>query len=186
MKAICGVLFGAKVNSLEYIRRERACDEDLKGQATDYVEEKSTTNELAILTPYVVCFDCFSPDLAEVLTGFGTSSNGFVVRTINVIPATLSLADAAMPATETMTAPTPTPTFSDSYAAGRFGGRFQGANTQPQTPPPQGGWYRPPTVQDAPPVAPTGATRNGLPVMLNERQLRVTMTVMLVRLLQNK
>ena len=70
VKGICEVLFEAKVNSLDNLRRERVSADDSKGPQTDYLGEKSVTNELAVLTPYEVTFRCFSSELAAVLAGF--------------------------------------------------------------------------------------------------------------------
>ena len=64
VKAICSVLFQARVNSLDELRRERVSEDDLKGPQTDYLPEKSVTNELAVLAPYEVSFRCFSSELA--------------------------------------------------------------------------------------------------------------------------
>ena len=72
VKAICTVLFQAKINSLDNIRRERVSEDDLKGPQTDYLPEKSVTNELAVLSPYEVTFRCFSSELAAVLAGFAS------------------------------------------------------------------------------------------------------------------
>ena len=72
VKAICAVLFQAKINSLDNIRRERVSEDDLKGPQTDYLPDKSVTNELAVLSPYEVSFRCFSPELAAVLAGFAS------------------------------------------------------------------------------------------------------------------
>ena len=77
------MLFQAKVNTLEYIHRERIAPEDSSG-ATDYLNQKSITNELAVLTPYEVKFKCFTPELASALSGFASSPNGLLVKTINV------------------------------------------------------------------------------------------------------
>ena len=84
VKAICGVLCQAKINSLDNIRRERVSDDDSKGPTTDYLQEKSVTNELAVLSPYEVSFRCFSPELAAVLAGFAGAPCGLMVKTINV------------------------------------------------------------------------------------------------------
>ena len=84
VKAICGVLCQAKINSLDNIRRERVSDDDLKGPQTDYLSEKSVTNELAVLSPYEVSFRCFSPELAAVLAGFSGAPCGLLIKTINV------------------------------------------------------------------------------------------------------
>ena len=84
VKTICSVLFQAKINSLDNLRRERVSADDTGGPQTDYHGEKSVTNELAILTPYEVTFKCFSSELAAVLSGFASSPNGIIVKTINV------------------------------------------------------------------------------------------------------
>ena len=84
IKAICAVLFQAKINSLDNLRRERVSEDDLKGPQTDYLPEKSVTNELAVLSPYEVSFRCFSSELAAVLAGFASSPCGLLVKTINV------------------------------------------------------------------------------------------------------
>src|SRR5689334_9443032 len=52
VKAICEILFEAKVNSLDILQRERVCAEDDKGNQSDYLGEKTVTNELALITPY--------------------------------------------------------------------------------------------------------------------------------------
>ena len=100
VKAICDVLFQAKINSLDNIRRERVSDDDLKGPQTDYLSEKSVTNELAVLSPYEVSFRCFSSELAAVLAGFASSPCGLMVKTINV-----ESAPAAAPTSEEPGAP---------------------------------------------------------------------------------
>src|SRR5262249_17931574 len=73
VKAICSVLFQAKINALDTLQRERVGAEDEKGNQSDYLTEKTVTNELATLTPYQVSFRCFSPELALVLSGFASS-----------------------------------------------------------------------------------------------------------------
>ena len=86
IKEICGVLFAAKVNSLDSIRREIVSP--LNDQnAPDYLGLKTTSTPLADLAPYEVTFRCFSAELASVLGGLAGSPHGFIVRTINVEPA---------------------------------------------------------------------------------------------------
>jgi len=89
VKAICEILFAAKINSLDNLRRERVSTDDYKGPPTDYLDEKSATNELAILSPYQVTFRCFSPELAAVLNGFHSSPYCILVKAVDVEPATL-------------------------------------------------------------------------------------------------
>lgn len=83
VKAICDVLYSAKVNSMNGIRRERTAD-DASGQAGDYTGLSSETNELAVLTPYEITFQCFTGELAAVLDAFAVSPYGMVVKSLNV------------------------------------------------------------------------------------------------------
>src|SRR5579884_611605 len=84
IKAISEILFDARVNSLDYIRREMVSTDD-KNQS-DYLSQKTEITPLAELAPYEVKFRCFSAELAQVLGSFATSPNGFIVKTINVEP----------------------------------------------------------------------------------------------------
>src|SRR6266705_1569999 len=86
IKAICDILFQAKINALDFLRRERVSSDDTAGSATDYIAEKSVTNEQAIISPYELTFRCFSPELASVLGNFASSAHGFIVKTVNVEP----------------------------------------------------------------------------------------------------
>src|SRR5204862_6259930 len=89
VKTICDVLFQAKVNSLDSLRRESISADDAnstQGQ-TDYISRHSVTNELAVLSPYEITFRGFSSELAAVLAGFASSPRGLIVKTINVEPA---------------------------------------------------------------------------------------------------
>jgi len=88
VKAICDVLMEAKVNSLDNIRRERVSKDDYTGPQTDYTDQKSVTNELAIITPYEVTFRCFSSELAAVLSGFAASPHAILVKNLNIEPGT--------------------------------------------------------------------------------------------------
>ena len=51
------------------------------------IERQPVTNNLAVMTPYGVTFRGFSPELAQVLDGFAASPHGFIVKAINVQPA---------------------------------------------------------------------------------------------------
>jgi hypothetical protein len=156
VKAICDVLFGAKINALDLLRRERVSPEDAAGAATDYVADKSITNELAVLTPYELTFRCFSPELASVLANFASSPQGFVVKTINVE------AEGATPAVDlTGNAGTAEP---------------------PVTPTPVRGPYARPGV----PSPTAGTRAGTLPTVLDERKLHVTMALVIVKLLPPK
>jgi hypothetical protein len=150
VRAICNVLFQAKVNSLDYLRRERTAD-DQAGNATDYLAEKSVTNELAVVSPYEFTFRCFSPELASVLSGFASSPNGLVVKTINVEVAGATAADNATPGTAAIPAALP--------------------------PTPRLGVT--PGLTAAQAAAATAA--RGLPIVLDEKQLRVTISLAVIK-----
>jgi hypothetical protein len=207
VKAICSVLFQAKVNSLDSIRRERVSEDDSKVGAppSDYLMEKSVTNELAVLSPYEVTFHCFSPELAAVLAGFATSPCGLLIKTINVESAGAATTATEAGETPAFTAtpyapPVPTPAMpfpsADQRMAERYGARGRG----PGSPfgdryggrsSPYGDRYgarglpspvAPPTY--IPPVAPAGpAGRGGLPIALDEKQLKVTLVLNAVKLI---
>jgi hypothetical protein len=181
VKAICDVLFQAKINALEYVHRERIAPEDSSG-ATDYLNQKSSTNELAILTPYEVRFKCFTPELAAVLSGFASSPNGLLVKTINV-----DLAPAAEVVPEMTQATYVQPVIQQAVpeqpsklpnkdATDAFRRRYgmEGRRGPAAQPVPQA-------------VAPQPApARGGLQTVLNERQLAVTLMLNVVKMVPSK
>jgi len=190
VKAICGVLTQAKINSLDNIRRERVSDDDLKGPQTDYLAEKSVTNELAVLSPYEVSFRCFSPELAAVMAGFAGAPCGLMIKTINVESAPASAPVGEEPGAPVASAtpgyyPPPQPArtaerqqstaelFAQLYGI-RPGGRGGPARPQP-TPQPQQPAYVPPP-----------ASRGGLQIALDEKQLKVTLMLEAVKLVSRK
>ena len=149
VKTICDVLFQARINSLDNVRRERVSADDATGPQTDYLEQKSMTNELAVLSPYEVTFRCFSQELAAVLAGFASSPFGLLVKTINVEPA-------------------PALTGAESGASALLA-----PGQQP------GSGFPPPASAIAPAIV---AGRGGLPTVLDERLLRVALTLDVVKL----
>ena len=194
---ICSILFDAKVNSLDNVRRERVSNDDSSGPQTDYLTEKSVTNELAVLTPYEVTFRCFSAELSSVLTGFANSPYGFVVKSLNVDLAPAPPPSEAPPQVTTTyvyAQPTQNQTalsqeMEQQMAAQRMrsryglgpgaGGRGEGGVayrgfTSPTLPPP-------PVV-----VATPGGSKGGLQTVLDEKQLKVTMNLILFKLLPEK
>jgi hypothetical protein len=181
IKAICDILFQAKVNALDGLRRERVSEDDQRGPLSDYIPEKSVTNELAVLTPYELSFRCFSSELAAVLAGFASSQGGFIVKTINVEPAAVTaVSDQAAAAPVAAYAPPPpaynppppvmverAPPMGDRYGD-RYGARY--------SPPPQPA-YTPPAYNPA-----AAKSRGGLPTVLDEKQLKVTINLVVVKL----
>jgi hypothetical protein len=89
VKALCEIFFDAKINALDGIQREIISDNDSAGPQSDYLTEKATPTPdgLAIKTPYLVTFRCFSSDLANVLSKMASSGHCFIVKGVNVTPA---------------------------------------------------------------------------------------------------
>jgi hypothetical protein len=161
IEAICNMLFDAKVNSLEYVRREALSADDTNG--VDYLppDERTTTTPLAELTPYEITFDCFSGELARFMGSLAASPHSFVVKSINVEPAAPGGFSAA-------SAPAPAP-YQPPYGGGHFNPYTQ--------PPPMGGAPGPrPGGMPAPPPP------NGRPVkFLGEHILRITLFIEVVK-----
>ena len=203
VKALCGVFFQAKINNLDSVRRERVSADDQTGPQTDYLDQQSVTNELAVLTPYEIEFRCFSAELASVFSGFASSPFPMLVKTINVEPATGAAEGerlAALTVTPTMPLPpapmTRAPLASDpppSPAARtaiisrdqRVAEERQRARTVPATPASR-------VAVPAPALTPFGTTPapsvggGGQQTGLDEKPLRVTMLIYIVKLLPQK
>jgi hypothetical protein len=195
VKAICDILFQAKINSLDSLRRESiSADDASSAQAqTDYTTRHSITNELAVMAPYDITFRCFSAELASALAGFASSPYSLLVKTINVEPAPATPEEATQVATSQMpmaapqviAAPPPPPGPSAAAERDAFNRRYglgpEGSRRFP-TPAPQ--VVPQPQVVPAPGTATSG--RGGLPTVLDEKQLKVTISVDVVKLLPSK
>jgi hypothetical protein len=212
VKVICDILNAAKINALVSLRRERVSTEDNTGPMSDYLDIGTETNELALLTPYEVSFQSFSAELAAVVSGLANSPHAILVKGINVRPAaagalldpSLAASSFVQPTYQPM--PTPQPmspgrpvgemsssdlmrqrygiggggadAFRQRYGIGPGGGKDSAMSRYQQT-------YTPPPVAPvAPPTA--GPPRGGLQPMLDERQLDVTITLRIVKLLPAK
>jgi hypothetical protein len=86
IRVILHILYDAKVNYLQTIRRPSVPGEDAAGD--DYMTVGTTTNTAGtvITTPYMVNFRGFSAEIAKVLAGIAASSNCLIVRAIHVSP----------------------------------------------------------------------------------------------------
>jgi len=179
VKAICDVLIRAKINALDSLRRERVSTDDAAGNQTDYLTVPSLTNELAVLSPYEVSFKCFSPELAGVLGGFASSPYGFLIKNIAVEPGAPLVTDTTtatpVPVAPVMPVYTPQPVVPNRYGAD--GGRYGGDGEY------RPGYPRPAPVQQPIAVAPVAPRPTGLQTVLDEKQLKVTLLVEVVKLL---
>jgi hypothetical protein len=165
VKAIAEVIFSTRINALDSLQRIRVSEDDLQGPQGDYLDAHAVTNDLAVLTPYVVTFRCFTPELARVITAFAVSSNAFLIKSINVLPAG-STAGFGQPGDPAMGGP-------GGYPPG-MPGRFI----------PGEGGFQPPQAQ-APATQPATG-KGGLPTVIKEQLLRITMEVEVVKLLPKK
>jgi hypothetical protein len=192
VRVICDVLFQAKINSLDNLRRERISTDDNSGPQSDYLGEKSVTNELAVLTPYEVTFRCFTPELAGVLAGFASSPYALLIKTINVelAPAATTLPGEMVtpsppPQIPTYVPPPPQPINTRQAEADAFARRYgisPGARRAGEGGAPMPAPIPIPTYTQPVPVAP-GQTKGGLPTVLDEKQLKVTLMLHVVKLL---
>jgi hypothetical protein len=157
VKALSAALFSARVNALDGIQRVRVSEDDVAGPAGDYTDLRPTTNDLAVITPYVVTFRTFTPELSRVLAAFASCSNTFLVKAVNLQPAGLA-------------APSPEAGMPGGYPG--MPGRIPGEYPAPGGMPPM-------TQPGAQPV--TG--KGGLQTVLKEQLLRVTLEVDYVKLL---
>jgi hypothetical protein len=195
VRTLVSLLNRAKVNALEGLRRERVSADDATGPVTDYLDRASVTNDLAILTPYEITFRCFSPELAAVLSAFAASPHSLVVKGFNVEPAVAG--GAIDPATGQPMVPDfqpPAPVYipqpipqqpalqprgpvgeESALFARRYGGGNKGAFNPPPIAAPQ---------MPVPTVAPVAVPR--VQTVLDERQLKVTMLVYIIKPLPPK
>jgi len=170
VKTISEILFAARINALVGIQRVRVSEDDVNGPQSDYLDERPVTNTLAVLTPYVITFRSFTPELARVISGFATSSNAFIVKSINVQPANGASASADAGA-----APGGYP---GGYPAAQPGGMPPGMMGRMN----RGEYYPPPAA--APVAAPQPVPgKGGLQIVLKEQLLQITLEVELVKLL---
>ena len=173
VKAICDVLFAARVNALDNIRRVKVSVHDVEAQqSTDYLDKVTVTNDVALVSPYEVSIRCFSSEIAAILAGFASSPNGLIVRAINVDPAIVGGGgDMSVPGGGE---PTFVPPPRYQVPLRRLLGEDDRYQPTPMMPPP---------VAFAP-ANPAG--RGGLPTLLDEKQLKVTLLIEVVKFTAKK
>ncbi|MEO5803079.1 MAG: hypothetical protein ABIR24_06080 [Verrucomicrobiota bacterium] len=171
IKAICSILYEARINALEGLRRVPVSPDDPIGTA-DYLTTTIVTNDIAVVSPYEVTFRSFSGELGAVMDGILRSTNCFIVKTLNVVQSQV-----------------PIPGLNPNISAPGF---------NPVYPPPAAAVpsardlvdrYNPVGAPFPRPVAPTPAPVPGRPppvagstVFLSEKPLRVTLLIDVVKL----
>src|SRR2546427_7772499 len=135
VKAICDVLFDARIHTLVGLRRAPVAKEDEGNVSScDYLRGRQLpTNAVtgAVLAPYEIVFHGFSTELAAVLEGFYRSPNCFIVKNIdvqtNVVVASVGeFVPSYAPYSFTPGVPPPTPPYNPQQEMMRryFGGRY--------------------------------------------------------------
>lgn len=162
LKALCQVLFDAKIPSLVSLKRAQVLTNE-SGSNPNICGKKIETNSAlgSVKYPYEVVFQGFSPELASVLNGLIRSTNAFIVRSLNVERGNLESATPAQPAAPMVGAGNPYGM--DPNLMRRYG-------MMP------GGFSQAAQVQTQP------ANRPG-EVVVEEKPLKVTMGIELVKLL---
>lgn len=178
IKALCDVLFDARIHSLTGLRRVPVAKED--DAANDFLlGKKPSTNTVTgtVSSPYEVVFQGFSSELAGVLDGFTRSSHSFIVKNIDVqTNATVAVASEGGPVfyQPGVTSAEPRPMNAAEIMRQRYGiggGSRYGGRPQVAAPP-----------AAAAPTTAAPAVRRGPETILDERPLRITMFIEAVTL----
>ena len=163
IKALCVILFDARINHISNIRRARASRDDRSGSnASDYLDGRVLGNEMITVAqaashPYELTFFSFTSELAAVLNGLERSPHGFVVKAMMVEP------DSS--------APGAAPVGPGGVVA-----------PQPIRQPPPRGRFQPQPQFRPPPGAAVRSVANDSPVyVLKEKRLKVTMLVYTIK-----
>ncbi|NBR86430.1 MAG: hypothetical protein EBS84_10350 [Proteobacteria bacterium] len=184
IRSICGVLFKARIRALEKVERVAAfLDEKGPDLMLDRIERTNalSTNVVVTVTPYRVVFRGFSSDLAAVLNGFAATKEFIAVRQVDVDPASGALD------TPNITGP----------AGGVPGMGLPGMGLNPGGPPPPAGGLNPAPPPVAPggfrPPVPKGAVgappvqaKSRYVKVLDEKPLRVTLSLDVVKVARAK
>jgi hypothetical protein len=80
IKAICELLYKARVQAITGLKRVPVAKED--SGPVDYTVYKAVTNELAVVVPYEVSFQGFSAELEHVLESFAKAPQFFAVKNL--------------------------------------------------------------------------------------------------------
>lgn len=103
IKALCDILFAAKINSVVSWQRVQVSGTDRFATGTDQLLAGEVSLPIATITPYKFTIRCFTAELAAVMDGLARSSNCFIIKNIVVVPAEKNLTDTSQPNTPTPT-----------------------------------------------------------------------------------
>ena len=186
VRAICNVLFAARVRALESIHRVPAFADERR-TADLLTDLTPRTNVLSpsvsvVTTPYKLVFRGFSSHLTDVLNGFANSEEFFVVGDLDVEPSSGSLEvpsggppggmmQMALPGAPPglpgfATPPPPSMAFPGGAPSGLGGGRPAGMR-------PAGGTNAPPS-------------KSSLTKVLDEKPLRISISLDVVKVFHSK
>lgn len=181
VKTLCEILYDAKVIALQNLKRSSVATEDTG--YTDYMTNKPATNDFSIATPYEVTFKAFSAELAGVMEGILRSPQCIVVKNISV-----DQADAAPAADQYTGGPNPygpvygmTPSPYGSGMSEALARRYGMGAGRPGMDPALARRYGLGVPSPATP-APTQPSRSGISSLLEEKALRVTLSLDVVKL----
>jgi hypothetical protein len=171
IKTICGLLFDARINKLITLRRARVYTDEPVSQV-DHHEMKPSVDEAMGMAsnPYELTFHCFSGELAAVLESFYKSTNGLIVKSLQVDVAPAEVVNPNAPGAPVTPPPTAVP---------------------PRVAPPTGAVPPPAAVQPPGAVRPTAvaaAPKGPEPIktVLNERLLKIVLVLDVTRALPPK
>jgi len=176
MKAILHILYAAKINYLEKIRRPPVVGEEMLGD--DYMAVGPTTNTSGVVTPYSLNFRAFSAEIANVLAGIAASSNCLIVKTMDVSPSREPLPQLidlqpAPPPQMFQFQPQPQPQFPNPFGPAPGAGRGYREQRRMQLQP---------QPQQFAPGTPTPTIATGPVTFLTETPLFVTIYIDVVKL----
>jgi len=146
IKALCDILFDAKINSLASLQRVAVSSNDIFTTSADTFPGKIITTSVATITPYKIEFRAFTRELAEVLDGLARSSNCLIINNIEIKPAGLTAGAPSPPFSPPPVIGPGTPTPPARRGPGTAPTRGGATNTPPRgtTPPGERGPGMPP------------------------------------------
>jgi hypothetical protein len=98
IRTICDILFDAKVNRLITVRRSRIYSEEPVSQVDHHETTPQKNAAMGVASnPYEVTIHAFTPELAAALEAFYKSTNGIVVKSVQVEVAPAPAADPNAP-----------------------------------------------------------------------------------------